>query len=341
MNYLKIDGAFGEGGGQIVRTAITLSCITKKPIILENIRQNRKNPGLKPQHLTAIKILQKICKVKVDGAYIGSTSFTFIPNDVKEVSLKEDIGTAGSISLVLQVLIPVSAMCQKKLELSIRGGTDVLWSPTIDYTRYVLSEAYTRLGINFSMKLIKRGYYPKGGGEVKIEVLPSKIRSISLIERSTKNLKLYCSFSKLSAEIIQEKIKKIELKLIGKKFVVESIIRKEDALDSGSSILITSIDKNSIIGIDSIYDKKNNEFNLDLSRITENNLGVDENLADMLVLPASLSNSLTTFRVPKISKHLETNLYLTSKITGCRYGIGKLQNGYEIRIERASNSCIQ
>ena len=341
MDYLKIDGAFGEGGGQIVRTAITLSCITKKAIILENIRQNRKNSGLKPQHLTAINILQKICNAKVDGADIGSETFKFIPSDVKEVSLKEDIGTAGSISLVLQVLIPVSAICQKKLELFIKGGTDVLWSPTIDYTQHVLSEAYTRLGINFSMKLIKRGYYPKGSGEVRIEVFPSKIRSISLIERSTKNLKLYCSFSKLPKEIIQEKIEKIESKLIEKKFVVESIIRKEDAMDSGSSILITSIDDNSIIGIDSIYDKKNNEFNLDLSRITENNLGVDENLADMLVLPASLTDNLTIFRVPKISKHLETNLYVTSKITGCKYGIGKLRDGYEVRIEGTSNPSIQ
>ena len=90
-----------------------------------------------------------------------------------------------------------------------------------------------------------------------------------------------------------------------------------------------------------MYDKKCDEFNLDLREIIENNLGVDENLADMVVLPASLANGMTIVRVPKISKHLETNLFVTSKITGCRYGIGKLQNGYEVRIEGVSNSSIQ
>jgi RNA 3'-terminal phosphate cyclase (ATP) len=341
MEFLKINGAFGEGGGQIVRTAVTLSCITKKPIILENIRHNRKNPGLKPQHLTAIRILQKICNAKVEGVEIGSTSFKFIPNSVNDSTLREDIGTAGSISLIFQVLIPVAAICQKKLELLIKGGTDVLWSPTIDYTRYVLREAYSKMGINFSMKVMKRGYYPKGGGEIKLEVIPSKIKSISLTERKTKNVKLFCSFSKLSEELIHENIMKIKSKLIEEKFIVESIIKKEDAIDSGSSLLIASIEESSIMGIDSLYDKKTNKFDLDLNKFIQNNLGVDENLADMLVLPASLSKDMTIFRVPKISNHLKTNLFVTSKITGCRYGIGKLPNGFEVRIEGVSNTCIQ
>lgn len=340
MDFLKIDGGFGEGGGQIVRTAITLSCITKIPIIIENIRKNRKTPGLKRQHLTAIKILQKMCNATIEGGIIGSTCLKFVPGLVKDISIEEDVGTAGSISLILQVIIPVSAICQKKLELVIKGGTDVLWSPTMDYTQHVLREAYTRQGINFSIKLIKRGYYPKGRGEIKLKVFPSKIKPISLINRKTKNVKLFCSFSKLQEEIISKKIEKIKSKLIKKNFVVESVIIKEDADDSGSSLLIASIDENSIIGIDCIYDKKTDKFNLDLSRIIKNNLGADENLADMLVLPASLADGMTIFRVPKISKHLETNLFVTSKITGCRYGIGKLQSGYEIRIEGVSNTSI-
>ena len=341
MDFLKIDGGFGEGGGQIVRTAITLSCITNLPIILENIRKNRKNPGLKRQHLTAIKILQKICNATVEGGVIGSTCLRFVPGKVKDVCIKEDVKTAGSISLILQVVIPVSAICQKKLELFIKGGTDVPWSPTMDYTQYILREAYARLGINFSIKLIKRGYYPKGNGDIKLQVLPSKIKSILLIDRKTKNVKLFCSFSKLPKETISDKIKKIKIKLTEKNFLVETIIKKEDAVDSGSSLLLASIDDNSIIGIDSIFDKKTNEFNLDLNKIIENNLGVDENLADMLVLPASLAKGMSIFRVPTISKHLETNLFVTSKIIGCKYGIGKLKNGYEVRIKGGLNSSIQ
>lgn len=341
MEFMKINGAFGEGGGQIVRTALTLSCIRKKPIIIENIRQNRKNPGLKPQHLTSIKILQKICNADVEGAEIGSTYLKFIPNELNETELREDTGTAGSISLILQVLIPISLICQRKLEVHIKGGTDVIWSPTIDYTRFVLGEAYSRMGINFSLKLIKRGYYPKGNGEVKLEIFPSTIKPILLTKRNSNKLKLFCTFSKLPREIIEKKCEKIRIELIKKRFDVDFIIRNEETLDSGASLLISSIDNNSIIGIDSVYNKKTNDFDLDLNRITENNLGLDENLADMLVLPASLTTGLTVFTLQRISKHLETNLYVTSKFTGCKYGIGKLKDGFEVRIEGSLDSSIQ
>jgi len=341
MDLLKINGEFGEGGGQIIRTAITLSCITKRPIIIENIRKNRKVPGLRPQHLAGIKILQKICDADVEGAKLGSTSLKFIPRDVKSCNLIEDVGTAGSISLILQVLIPVAAICQKKLNLTINGGTDTLWSPTIDYTQFVLKEAYSRMGIKFSIKLIKRGYYPKGGGKINLEVLPSNVKSISLFQRKTKQVKLFCSFSNLSFELIEKNVKNIEKKLIEKKFVVQTQINEETAIDSGSSLLIFSIDEESIIGIDSIFDKRTEEFNLDLEDFIENNLGVDQRLADMIVLPASLTNELTVFRVKNISKHLETNLYVTSKITGCKYGVGRLTDGFEIRIKGVSNTSIK
>ena len=143
MDFLKINGGHGEGGGQIIRSAITLSCITKKPIHIENIRKNRKISGLRPQHLTAITILQKIANAKTIGAKIGSTELKFIPGEIENLELIEDIGTAGSISLILQVLIPVVSIAKKQLNLKIKGGTDVLWSPTIDYTQRVLKEAYS------------------------------------------------------------------------------------------------------------------------------------------------------------------------------------------------------
>jgi len=341
MEFLKINGEFGEGGGQIIRTAITLSCITKRSVIIENIRKNRKIPGLRPQHLTAIKILQKICNADVEGAKIGSTNLKFIPGNVKNCNLTENVGTAGSISLILQVLIPVAAIRQKKLKLAIKGGTDTLWSPTIDYSKYVLREAYSRMGIKFSMRVIKRGYYPKGGGEIDVEVLPSKVKSITLNQRKTKNVKLFCSFSNLPNELIKRNVENIEKRLTKRKFVVHVQINEENAIDSGASLLICSIDDESIIGIDTIFDKKTEQFNLELESFIENNLGVDERLADMLVLPACLINEITVFRVKNISKHLETNLFVASKITGCRYGVGKLDDGFEIRIEGVSYTSIK
>lgn len=341
MDFLKINGGYGEGGGQIIRSAITLSCITKRPIHLENIRKNRKVPGLRPQHLTSIKILQKVANAKVVGAEIGSTELKFIPDNIKNLELVEDVGTAGSISLILQVLIPVVAISQKKLSLTIKGGTDVLWSPSIDYTRYVLRDAFSRMGIEFSFELIKRGYYPKGGGEINLQVYPSRVKSISFLQRKTNSVKLICTFSKLSIEKIKNQIEEIKNKLTKENFIVEIEIKNQEAEDSGASLLIYSIDEDSIIGVDALFDKNTQRFDLDLDKFVKNSLGVDDNLADMLVVPASLGQKKTTFQVRKITKHLETNLFVTSKITGCKYGIRRLTNGFEVIIEGVSDSSIK
>jgi len=340
MDFLKINGEYGEGGGQIIRSAITISCITKQPIHVENIRNNRKIPGLRPQHLTAVNILKKISNAQVIGAEIGSTELKFIPGNIENSELIEDVGTAGSIALILQVLIPVIAISQKRLTLTIKGGTDVLWSPSIDYTKHVLREAYSRMGIKFDLELTKRGYYPKGGGEIKLQVYPSKIKPITFSKRKTNNVELICSYSKLPFKEIDDKIKEIEKKLTDADFIVNVEIKNEEAIDSGASLLICSIDENSIIGIDALYNNKTQQFEVDLKKFIENS-SVDENLADMLVVPASLCDGKTKFQTREITKHLETNLFVTSKITGCKYGIGRIKDGYEIIIEGMSNSSIK
>jgi len=340
MNFLKINGGHGEGGGQIIRSAIALSCITKKPIHLENIRKNRKISGLRPQHLTAITILQKIANAKVIGAEIGSTELKFIPGNIENLDLEADVGTAGSIPLILQVLIPVVALSQKKLDLKIKGGTDVLWSPSIDYTQHVLREAYSKMGIKFSFELCKRGYYPKGDGEINLQINPSNVKSISFSKRKTNDVKLICSFSKLANEEIKNKIKEIVKKLNAANFIVNVEIKSEEALDSGASLLIYSIDDDSIIGIDALYNKKTCEFDLDIDKFIQS-YSIDDNLADMIVVPASLANGKTIFQVKEITKHLETNLFVTSKITGCKYGIGKTSNGFDVIIEGISNPSIK
>jgi len=341
MNFLKINGAHGEGGGQIVRSAITLSCITNQPIHLENIRKNRKNGGLKPQHLTAIKILQKISNAKVIGNKLGSTELKFIPGEIKNSELIEDVKTAGSIALILQVLIPAVSISKKKLSLIVKGGTDVLWSPTMNYTNYVLKEAYSRIGIIFDLKITKRGYFPKGGGEIKLEVCPANVKSINFSKRKIQKLKLKCTFSKIPISVIKENVKNIEEEIKKNNFEIDVEIKEEEAIDSGASMLIYSIEDNSIFGIDGLFDKKIGKFDLKIEEILDNFFGVDKNLADMLVVPLSLGSDKTKFEVSEITKHLETNLFVTSKITGCRYGIGKTSKGFEVIIEGVSNTSIK
>ena len=340
MNFLKINGAHGEGGGQIIRSAISLSCITKQPIHIENIRKNRKISGLKPQHLTAITLLQKIANATVIGADVGSTELKFIPGNIENLDLEADVGSAGSIPLILQVLIPVVAISKKKLNLKIKGGTDVLWSPTIDYTQYVLREAYSRMGIKFSFELCKRGYYPKGGGEINLQINPSNVKPILFSKRKTNNVKLICTYSKLIKEKIENEVKETVKKLTAANFIVDVEIKSEEALDSGASLLICSTDDKSIIGLDGLYNNKTHNFALNIDKFIES-YSIDDSLADMIVVPASLANGKTIFQVREITKHLETNLFVTSKITGCRYGIGKTSYGYDVIIEGISDPSIK
>ena len=343
MDVLKIDGSFGEGGGQILRTAVSLSCITKKPIQIENIRNNRKNPGLRPQHLVAIKLLSKICNAKVEGLHTGSTLIRFFPNEIQNMHLDEDVGTAGSISLILQTLILPASLSKKKIELSIRGGTDVPWSPTMNYTKHVLSEAYRRIGINFSVKIRKRGYYPRGGGFVEASISPStKLKPLSLSGRVEKNANVLCTSSNIMTSKISSTINDVKIALENNGFTTTVETIEETAANKGASILIFNHDANSIAGYDELLDNKNGLFGkTSTTEFINCDAGVDNQLSDMLVAPLSLINGLSVFTVKEITKHLETNLYITSKITGCKYGVGKTDTGFEIRIQGSSDSCIQ
>ena len=340
MESIKIDGGWGEGGGQIIRSAVTLSAITGKPVEIENIRKNRKVPGLRPQHLLGVRILSKICQARVEGLYVNSTSLKFFPSQGLDLDLQEDIGTAGSISLILQVLIPAVSLMKNSLKLSIIGGTDVPFSPTSDYTEHVFSEALSRIGINFTSDIKRRGYYPKGGGLVETQIQPCKnSRPISLLKRDIKTARLVCTYSQISREAI-EKETDIARNILAKNGLDCNVtIREENAQDKGCSMLIFSHDSGSVTGSDGIYYKSLNGLGESVAKkFMESNLGVDLNLSDMLVAPLSLIKETSVFRVKQITKHLETNLFVASKMTGCRYGIGKLDDGFEVRISGVSDA---
>jgi len=343
MEPLKIDGSYGEGGGQIIRTAVTLSSITGIPIEIENIRKGRDVSGLRPQHVTGVKILAKICNSKVDGLHVGSTALRFFPSKINNATLKENVGTAGSIPLILQILIPAVAISKKNLNLSIIGGTDVAWSPTSNYTKFVLKEAYSRIGIDFSIDIKKRGYYPKGGGLAEVQVLPcEKIKPISLLKRITKKVKILCSYTMISKESVENEVNLAKKILESNDFSCDYEIKEESALDKGCSFLVFAYDDSSVIGSDAIFNKDMKGIgHVVANRFLESDLGVDLFLSDMLVIPLALASETSVFRVKKITKHLETNLFVTSKITNCKYGIGKLDDGFEVRIKGNSDARMQ
>ncbi|MGM5484280.1 MAG: RNA 3'-terminal phosphate cyclase [Nanobdellota archaeon] len=164
---LEIDGS--EGGGQMLRMSIALSLSTGKAFDMTNIRAKRPKPGLKAQHLKAIKAAKELFSAKTEGDHLGSQNLRFIPGKLKRKSLNIDIGTAGSVTLLLQALLPALIREKDRVRLSIRGGTDVKWSMPFDYLDNVVLPFY-RIYADIEVKLRKRGYFPKGGGEVEIKV---------------------------------------------------------------------------------------------------------------------------------------------------------------------------
>ncbi len=169
---IKLDGNYGEGGGQIVRTALAFSTITQIPFEITSIRSGREKPGLKAQHLTCIKALAKLCDAKADGAELGSSFLRYWPGKIKGKTINIDIGTAGSITLLLQSLLIPCFFADKTVRLHLKGGTNVAWSMPIEYFEQVFAQNIAKYCEKFKIKLNKRGYYPAGNGEVDITIKP-------------------------------------------------------------------------------------------------------------------------------------------------------------------------
>src|SRR3989344_3672879 len=159
---ILIDGSYGEGGGQIIRTAIAMSAIEQVPIKITNIRANRSNPGLQAQHITGLKAAAELCDAKITGAKLGSTELTFEPNKIRFGKFKFDVGTAGAITLVLQTIIPIAAFAPSKTKFEIIGGTNVSWSPTIEYFQNIFCDYAEKFNLLIDVNIEKYGFYPTG-----------------------------------------------------------------------------------------------------------------------------------------------------------------------------------
>jgi RNA 3'-terminal phosphate cyclase (ATP) len=213
LTMVEIDGSYGEGGGQILRTALSLSCLFKKPFRIFNIRKARKKPGLMPRHITCVRAAQLLSNAEVNGDQKGSTELVFSPGEVKGGEFFFDIGTAGSTSLVLQTIIPSLIFSKEtnifledrqssnppsppfskggmrgfegqKSTIILKGGTHVPFSPSFHYLDKIFASFLKRLGIDVHFTIESYGFYPKGGGKVRADIFPVKnIKPLNIMER--------------------------------------------------------------------------------------------------------------------------------------------------------------
>lgn len=324
MKPIEIDGAMGEGGGHIVRTALALSCITGDPIRIRNVRQGRRIPGLRPQHVAAARILQRMCNGEMRCGVVGSETLEFWPGTMQDSMITTNVGTAGSIPLVLQAAIPAAWAMKVSLDLTVTGGTDVRWAPTADYTRLVMGNAYASMGADISIDVLKRGYYPQGGGCIRARIGRGSLKAADFIAAPSGDITICCSLWRTEAAGEARAIAD-GLHNAGHTSLK---VTHEEALGPGASILLYRSGRGFVVGADSLY---RNGYGLVAQRLLESS-SVDDNLADMLVVPASIAAGLSVFEVAHITKHLETALQVASYMTGCRYGVTKTAGGYQVKI---------
>lgn len=328
---VRINGSQGEGGGQILRTAVSLSAITGIPIEVTNIRAKRSNPGLRPQHTTGIKIIADLFHAKVENLQVGAEWVRFAPSDRFEGgSVKVDVGTAGSIPMILMAVVPAVSLSNNSVEIEITGGTDVRASPTIDYVRHVVAASYRSIGLKFSVDVIRRGYYPKGGGIVKTTIEPCREPgTMELLSARDVEPQIASVCGQLPRHVAERQISSAIIALDKKGIRCRNYSASiEMSTSPGSSILIYSAsDFGPYVGGDSIGElgKRAEAVGVEAAeRILESVLAqapVDPFLADMLVLPLALAKGRSKYRVARVTEHLRTNLQVASHLAGCNYEI--------------------
>jgi len=340
---IEIDGSQKSGSGTILRFSVALASILSKPLHIYNIRQNRPQPGLRPQHLEAVLTAGKLCDAELQGAEINSRELWFKPKKIKGGKIKAEIGTAGSIPMLLMTVLPICAFAENTVHLQVsKGGTDVHHSPTINYVRFVLLPTLKRMGLDTNLTVQKYGYYPKGMGEVTITVEPCKTLNPILLEKigKIKTIKgvSVCTF--LADRRVAERQAKAAnnyLRERGYTADIQIINDKSNPLQKGSSIVLwAETDTNVILGADAIGEiRKTSEtvgreaaekFYRELSGKPT----VDIHLADMLILYMALAKGKSAFLTRAISDHLETNIWLAEKILDVKFNVKKVKNLYRI-----------
>jgi RNA 3'-terminal phosphate cyclase (GTP) len=335
---IELDGTFGEGGGQIMRTALALSMITQQPFHVSNIRAGRDKPGLKMQHLNCITALQKISESKAEGAELGSTEIKFFPAPLKGKSLSVDIETAGSITLFLQaVLLPLAVSRQMKIE--VIGGTDVAWSMPVDYFANVLVPQLRRWA-DIDVKVEKRGYYPAGNGKVVVRVKPKEEKKgIEVVEQH--NLIHIKGISHASKDLEGVRVAERQANSAKQqlaKYNCPVNIRAEysDALSTGSGITLWAVFSRKkddidvlnpiIIGADELGEKGKPAEEIGkgaaqkLIDAIESKAPVDSHLADNLIPWMGLF-APSAVKAQTITKHTLTNIYVVEKFLPVKFRV--------------------
>lgn len=315
-DMLEINGNYGEGGGAILRNALSLSALLNQDIKIINIRKDRKNSGMAAQHLSCVFAAAKICNGEYDGAEIGSEELVFKPGEICGGEYFFNIGTAGSITLLLQSILPMLAFAKKESKITVKGGTHVNWSPSFDYLNNVLFPCLKRMGYVCNAKLKEYGWYPKGGGEVFITTKPvENIKNINLDGGKLIKIEGISCASNLPENVVERQInsaKKILTKNGLNAFIMST---NKPSFSTGSCLTLWAEFENGFVGASDLgkLGKKAEEVGENAAKklIKYMCAPVDPYLTDQLILYFVLAEGNSTLITSEITEHTKTNIWLS------------------------------
>jgi len=336
---LEIDSSRGEGGGQMVRTSVALSALTGIPTKLTRIRENRPTNGLSKQHTTAVNAVAQMTGSNVEGNFVGSSELVFEPGNTKVNNLTLDIGTAGSISLVMQAVLLAARNHNKKLTLDIIGGTNVMWAPPLDSYQMVLFPLMRRMGINADVKILERGFYPLGGGHVIATLDPiGDITPLMLTDLGEfKGIKGRVFVQHLPDKIGLDMVDACK-KALSSKYDVEFEIQKSIGNSRGAGMVLVAEYENGMISSNVLTSRGHSaeQSGEDAANDLIDEMGtgatVDSHTADQLLPYMAMAKGRSEFVVSRISKHLLSQMDTLESFLDVRFGVERKDNGFHFSI---------
>jgi RNA 3'-phosphate cyclase len=339
---IEIDGSYGEGGGQILRMSVAFSAVTGKDVGIVNIRAGRKKPGLAAQHMTAIRSVGEMCGAKVEGLDIGSQKVEFHPGDLKGGRFRFDIGTAGSITLVFQACFIPALHAPSKCVLTVTGGTDVRWSPPMDYFQNVFLPMVEKMGVFAKVESIKRGYYPKGGGKVVLHIEPKEtLAALNLDDlREPLRIKGISHVSNLPNHIPERMMKsaKKDLVRLGRPDIVSKAFSDDEAFGQGGAIALWAENDDTILGGNATAERSlraeavGEIASKELKKEIESGATLDIHLSDQILPYMAMADGESSFLVRELTNHTETNMWLIKQFFDVEFEIEQAGNLQKINV---------
>lgn len=322
--WVEVDGSIGEGGGQILRTALTLSILLNKPFHMYNIRSKRRKSGLRPQHLNAVRLASKISRAQVEGGDIDSEELTFKPTGIYPGNYDIDIPTAGAATLIFQTVVLPLSFAERGSRVSIGGGTHVPWSPSFEYLVYQWQPFMERIGYRLSLQLDRAGFYPRGGGRITAMIKPCKeLKPLQLLDRGPiLQVRGVSAVANLPRSIAERQRQRVIAKIGGKYPLNDIRLVTLPSVGKGTTLLLNAQYKQGSACYFSLGEKgKPAEVVADeavesLVTFHKTNGVIDQYLADQLVLPLLFAKGKSEFMTSNVTNHLITNVEIIRRFTG-------------------------